>query len=451
MITGKDLIKAGFSPAKWFGKALKEINASNMSLNEAIAVAQKYKDAQPVHVTMNDNPVLYHLNLDATNDYEESNRTAVQEAMNAIMKLPTALSGSVMPDGCPTGKYTIPVGGVFVADGVVHPAFHSADICCSMFLTEIKGATHTTVLNKLHGVTHFGPGGRPKDERFFIHDDLKDRIHNHPLLKGNELAIQRAFTNMGTQGDGNHFAYVGTRQSSGNVTIVTHHGSRGFGAQVYKIGMRIAENYRKQLAPNIDKKYAWIPMDTEDGKIYWSLLQLVREWTKLNHQLIHDAVVNELGLTVVDRFWNEHNFVFKDGNKYYHAKGATPLLDKFLPDEQGSLRIVPLNMAEPILLVKGEQTENNLGFAPHGAGRNISRSEHKRNMEGLTVQEILERETEGLDVRFFSGKPDISELPSAYKNAAEIQRQMDSYGIADVVDKILPYGCIMAGEIERQW
>lgn len=451
MITGKDLIEAGFSGAKWFGEALAEINENNYSLDQAILVAQRYRDAQPVHLTMNDDPVRYHLNLDATTDYEESNRIAVQTAMDHIMRLPTAIDGAVMPDACPTGKYTIPVGGVFVADNAVHPEYHSADICCSMYLSEVQGENHTTVLNKLHGVTHFGPGGRKKDERYFIHEDLKNRIHNHPLLKGNELAIQRAFTNMGTQGDGNHFAYVGTRQSSGNVTIVTHHGSRGFGAQVYKIGMRIAEKFRKQLAPSIDKKDAWIPMDTEDGKNYWSLLQLVREWTKLNHQLIHDAVVNELGLTVVDRFWNEHNFVFKDGNKYYHAKGATPLLDKFLPDEQESLRIVPLNMAEPILLVKGEETENNLGFAPHGAGRNISRSEHKRNMEGLTVQEILEKETQGLDVRFYSGKPDISELPSAYKNAAEIQRQMDSYGIADVVDKILPYGCIMAGEIEKQW
>lgn len=36
-----------------------------------------------------------------------------------------------------------------------------------------------------------------------------------------------------------------------------------------------------------------------------------------------------------NRYWNEHNFVFRDGDLFFHAKGATPLDDKFMPDITG--------------------------------------------------------------------------------------------------------------------
>ena len=123
--------------------------------------------------------------------------------------------------------------------------------------------------------------------------------------------------------------------------------------------------------------------------------------------------------------------------------------EKFLPDSKNGLRLIPLNMSQPILIVKGETNENNLGFAPHGAGRNLSRSEHKKTKGNKTIDEIFYEETEGLDVRFFSNNVDISELPSAYKNAEMVKRQMKDFNLGFVVDEIIPYGCIMAGDWEK--
>ncbi|MEM8849366.1 MAG: RtcB family protein, partial [Pseudomonadota bacterium] len=143
-----------------------------------------------------------------------------------------------------------------------------------------------------------------------------------------------------------------------------------------------------------------------------------------------------------------HNFVFRKGDLFYHAKGATPVDVEMLPDTSG-VQIVPLNMAEPVLLIRGAVTDRNLGFAPHGAGRNYSRSAHKRAMAGETEQAIFDRETDGLDVRFYSPHIDISELPSAYKPAATVRAQMAQFDLADVVDEIEPHGCIMAGDWER--
>ena len=101
------------------------------------------------------------------------------------------------------------------------------------------------------------------------------------------------------------------------------------------------------------------------------------------------------------------------------------------------------------MIVKGEATENNMGFAPHGAGRNMSRTAHIRSKADKTVQQIFDEETAGLDVRFFSEHIDISELPSAYKNAQTVQAQMKEFGLGEVVDRIMPYGCIMAGDWQK--
>ena len=125
------------------------------------------------------------------------------------------------------------------------------------------------------------------------------------------------------------------------------------------------------------------------------------------------------------------------------------MLDEFVPDSKEGLRLIPLNMAEPILVVKGTENASNLGFAPHGAGRNISRSAHKRKLDGQSNEEVFRHETQGLDIRFYSGNIDVSELPSAYKNAEAVKDQMQRFGLGEVVDEILPYGCIMAGDWKK--
>jgi RNA-splicing ligase RtcB len=217
--------------------------------------------------------------------------------------------------------------------------------------------------------------------------------------------------------------------------------------------MKVAETFRQQLSPKTLQKNAWIPFNTEAGISYWDALQIIREWTKLNHTTLHDATCKVLNIKAVERFWNEHNFVFKDGDTFYHAKGATPLSDKFVPDSTNGLRLIPLNMSEPVLIVRGETTKNNLGFAPHGAGRNMSRSQHIRDKSNKTVAEVFAEETVGLDIRFFSGNVDISELPSAYKNAENVKAQMKQFNLGEVVDEIMPYGSIMAGDwqIDAPW
>ena len=203
------------------------------------------------------------------------------------------------------------------------------------------------------------------------------------------------------------------------------------------------------LSPETPKHNAWIPAETNAGEAYWQALQAIRSWTKANHYAIHDLIADALGLQRKDRFWNEHNFVFrKSDGLFYHAKGATPAWAGFAADSSG-LTLIPLNMAEPILITRGLDAENALGFAPHGAGRNFSRTAYMRRHAGKTEQQIVAEQTAGIDARFFCGNPDVSELPGAYKNAAAVRAQITEFGLAEIVDTIEPVGCIMAGDWQR--
>lgn len=448
-IDGQTLIDLGFAPGKWFAGALDHLTQNPLEGEELMDYLRSVEPEQQPTIAPFTEALPYHRNLRAETEGETDNVAKVFETMDALMKTPTLVSGSVMPDACPTGGIgQIPVGGVVAARNAIHPAMHSADVCCSVMITFLGDADPKAVLDAAHSVTHFGPGGRPKEDRWPLTKDIADRIRSNDFLNDEKL-ILKSESHLGTQGDGNHFLYVGRVASTGETAMVTHHGSRGFGGSLYAKGMKVAEQFRKEISPETMPRNAWIPYETPEGKSYWEALQVVRDWTKLNHSLIHEMTAQAAGAEATNNWWNEHNFVFKDGDLFYHAKGATPLDDKFVPDSQDGLRLVPLNMAEPILIVRGKTTDNNLGFAPHGAGRNVSRTTHLKTKGDRTVREIFDDETDGLDVRFYTGSIDITELPSAYKDAATVQRQMVEFGLGEVVDRVMPYGCIMAGNSGR--
>ncbi len=453
-ISGTDLISWGHQPGPDFPKLLDQANAALEGSGSRKAVEELLTPLvvpAPVHLPLNEaGSIPYHMNIDVTDEDEADNVGKVRETMSVVMRTPTVIGGAVMPDACPAGPVgTIPVGGVVAARNAIHPGMHSADICCSVMLTDMGDADPKAVLDAAQSVTHFGPGGRRNGQRFTTSLKMLDAFRENRFLNG-PRTVRMAQEHMGTQGDGNHFLFVGRSRKTGRTAMVTHHGSRGPGAMLYKEGMAVAEKFRKQLSPATLKQNAWIPADSDEGVAYWEALQLIRKWTKANHNAIHQATLETAKAQMENRFWNEHNFVFKRDDIYLHGKGATPAWGGYAPDATG-LTLVPLNMSEPVLVVKGSDADHALGFSPHGAGRNFSRSEHRRRMGSVTAEQMLEAETQGLDIRFHAGKIDPSELPSSYKKADTVVGQIYKYSLAEIEDYIDPYGCIMAGDIPPPW
>ncbi|MAM08878.1 MAG: RNA-splicing ligase RtcB [Rhizobiaceae bacterium] len=451
-ITGSHLKQWGHEPGKHFPELIERAKAMQAEGVAMERIREALESEKIVHLKLRaPGELAFHENIQVVHPDEEDNLSRVRETMVELMRTPTIVAGAVMPDACPAGPVgTIPVGGVAAARNAIHPGMHSADICCSVMMTDLGHADPKAVLDAAQSVTHFGPGGRLQGQRFTVSLDLLDAFRANPFLN-NPKALRMAQEHMGTQGDGNHFLFVGRSRKTGRTAMVTHHGSRGPGAVLYKLGMAAAERFRKKLSPQTLKQNAWIPADTEEGKDYWEALQLIRKWTKANHNAIHQATVETAGVEDVGaRFWNEHNFVFRRGDLFYHGKGATPAFDDYAGDATG-LTLIPLNMSEPVLVVRGKDAETGLGFSPHGAGRNFSRSEHRRRSNGATPEAMLKAETNGLDIRFHAGGIDISELPSGYKSAQNVVAQIRSYGLAEIEDYIDPHGCIMAGDVPPVW
>lgn len=444
MISGKDLIEMGYTPGSWFGKALEYVNNHDISAEYLKSTIDGFLPPKFNTVMPHDKPVAYKRYIDAVSEDELLNLISVEETMDIVMKTPTVYSGAIMPDACPAGFVgNIPVGGLVVTDNAIHPSMHSADICCSVMITGYGSNLPKRILDLVHNLTEFGGGSRRKEHKFELPESLYKKIKGNRFFSDKAKVL--AISQLGTQGDGNHFSFVGVSKNTGETCLVTHHGSRGLGAELYKAGMMCAEKWRKRLCPTLPNINAWIPFDTEDGSDYWEALQIVREWTKLNHEVLHFGVREKVKYTSKLHFWNEHNFIFKKDNLFYHAKGSTPMLD-MIPDNDTGLRLIPLNMAQPVLIVSHNE-KNELGFAPHGAGRNLSRTQFIKRVSNL------EDEIKGLDIRFYFDNPDLSEFPSAYKNADQLKEQIIKYNLANIEDEIIPYGCIMAGnsQVDAPW
>lgn len=478
LLTSQDLIDAGYLPGPIFEKLLAKIDEYEAKgiTDPKYALKLLGRDCgKPItKLQRRTKPIPFSEAIAPANAEEKKNVEMVRKQMHALLRTPILTAGVILPDACPVGprEALIPVGAAVVAENAIIPSAHSADICCSMWATFYEErADIASELDDLTSVTNFGAVPRANEDA--VYDDVLDEdVWENPFLKGLE---DRARIHMADQGDGNHFAYIGEMEIAPELlgvlrlaghtdpaeklgahvskklrVLVTHHGSRSIGAHLFKRGQNAAEKHTAKVAEGIPEASAWLDANSETGLNYWEALQYISRWTKANHRAIHRRFLEKIGGVGIAELGNEHNFVWKRGDHFYHGKGATPAWK----DQLGrpKLGLIPLNMAEPILLALGSDNAEFLSFAPHGAGRNISRRALFRQFPKEEDRERqLVESTKGIDVRWFSNRPDLSETPIAYKNAAEVKRQITDFGLAEVIGEIRPLGCIMAGHIDQPW
>ena len=482
LINGQDLIDAGWEPSAAFPELLAAAAAyEDRGIADAAYVLKLLArdfPKPPPKLRLRDQPIAFGEAIAATNEIDEKNIAAVRRVMNELLTTPVIEGGAIMPDACPAGAGTavIPVGGAISVRNAILPAAHSADICCSMYASFFHCEKDTAeMLDSLMASTRFGYGGRKPEDRVH-HPVIEEDVWDNRFLSGLQ---EHASMHMADQGDGNHFAYLGKIDWSPAAleklsdaghneiakalsdrcgdrgsfySLVTHHGSRGLGAHVYKRGHKAAIRETARIADNIPSAAAWLDVETELGAEYWQALQYVSRWTKANHQSIHARFLERTEAELVTEFGNEHNFVWQRGEQFLHGKGATPAWKD--DDGRPLLGLIPLNMAEPILITLGRDNADYLSFCPHGAGRNVSRTATMRQfkdrktgqLDEARIEKTIADTTAGLDIRWFYGKADLTESPIGYKSAAQVREQIERFGLADIVAQIEPLGCIMAGD-----
>jgi tRNA-splicing ligase RtcB len=342
--------------------------------------------------------------------------------MELVMRLPISEKGALMPDA--HQGYGIPIGGVLATKNSVIPYGVGMDIGCRMALSilDLPGSYvehHAYKLKKaLHDETHFGNEGGLKSRQ-------EHEILDHPDFDLTDLLRRlygKAVRQLGSSGSGNHFVEFGIivlEQSNslqipqGNyAAILSHSGSRSLGANIAQHYTNIAMN--KCKLPKEVKHLAWLDLDSEEGNEYWLSMNLAGEYASACHDRIHENLCDALGLSVLRKVDNHHNFAWKeklgDGKEYViHRKGATPA-------GKGVLGIIPGSMTAPGYLVSGLGNESALNSAAHGAGRKLSRQKARDSITVSSLKKVLQSEK----VILIGGSAE--EAPAAYKDIELIMK-----------------------------
>lgn len=361
--------------------------------------------------------------------------------LQLALRLPIAVAGALMPDA--HQGYALPIGGVFRAHRSVSPAMVGVDIACRMMLT-IFAVEPATVVNQrealfriLKQVTTFGAGA------------ARDYAVDHAVLDDPRWATtsqlrslrERAATQLGTSGSGNHFAELVIGETLQDLIpgapahfagLLTHSGSRGVGYAVANHYMRVAAQETKRIA-QVPRFYEWLDLDREAGQEYWTAMELCGAFASANHHVIHNLFARHSRLPVAAQIENHHNFAWRDGDTVVHRKGATPA-------EAGVLGIIPGSMATASYVVVGTGSTASLMSTSHGAGRRGSRTWAKNTFGMAEVRRVLaERNVlaEGVSV---------DESPFAYKDIERIMAIQEDAGLLTRVARMQPIAVRMAGE-----
>ena len=356
--------------------------------------------------------------------------------MELVMCLPIAEKGALMPDA--HQGYGLPIGGVLATKNAVIPYGVGMDIGCRMALSILDLPAsyvdhHAYELKKaLQNETHFGNDGGL--ETIQDHD-----IVDHPDFNQTDLLKRlhgKAIRQLGSSGSGNHFVEFGVIDLVENnklhlphgsyAAILSHSGSRSLGANIAQHYTNIAMN--KCKLPREAKHLAWLDLDSEEGNEYWIAMNLAGEYAKACHDRIHENLCDALGLSVLAKVENHHNFAWKeklaDGNEYViHRKGATPAA-------QGTLGIIPGSMTAPGYVVSGLGSESSLNSAAHGAGRKMSRQKAKNSITMSSLKKVLQSEK----VTLIGGSPE--EAPLAYKDIEVVMKSQTT--LVNVEGKFYP-------------
>jgi RNA-splicing ligase RtcB len=283
---------------------------------------------------------------------------------------------------------------------------------------------------------------------FSVHQSSKDHFNFDNLRCKEHVDLGRAILSIGSLGGGNHFIELSQSKNDGSLYLIIHTGSRKLGGDTCKYYQNKAfknvnemkevknnlinklksegrEKYidseiKKLKKPSADKELAFL--EDSDFKDYMNDMRIVQEFAMINRKAIADIIINEYGLEELNRFETIHNYI--DFNRMILRKGAVSA-------ELGETLLIPINMRDGSLLCKGKGNEDWNYSAPHGAGRLMSRSKAKDNIDLNEFTELMK----GI-YSSSVGQSTLDEAPQAYKSIEEIIPAIKD--TVDIIDILKP-------------
>ncbi len=265
--------------------------------------------------------------------------------------------------------------------------------------------------------------------------------------------IRRYINSIGTLGGGNHFIETGISEKD-DYWITVHTGSRNFGKRICEFwqgkAAKIINKAKKETLKfkiqdirntqpkeiiqkeitQLKEKYGFSNIDTRDkewleGKMasdYLFDMIFAQVYAEVNRQYIVNTICSLLKCTPNESIETIHNFI--DFNDFVIRKGA-------IRSYENELMIIPFNMRDGLLVCEGKSNPEWNFSAPHGAGRVMSRTQAKKNLNVDTFKEQM-KEIYSTSV----GIGTLDESPDTYKDASLIENAISD--TATIIHRIKP-------------
>lgn len=432
----------------------------------------------------------------------EMDREVFAQARN-VAQLP-GLVGNVfiMPDA--HSGYGAPIGTVFAMEakeGYVSPGAIGYDINCGMRLIrtelveeEIKPFLRRLV-NRLFDYVPAGAGRKgflklnkgelkqlvEQGAAYLIRKGIGwqediENIEEKGWLKEadfstvSDRAIERGLAQIATLGSGNHYLEIQSVEKifdqktankmginrQGQVVIMIHCGSRGFGHQICSDYLKLFKKHLSQFKIKLpDLQLALAPINSSYGQRYLAAMSAAANFAFANREAITHRV-REVFETVLGKRAREelkmdlvydvaHNIgkveehiVLKSGKPrrlLIHRKGAT----RSFP---GQPVIVGGSMETGSYLLLGKEAaiEKAFGSTAHGSGRVMSRTKAKRLIRGERLWQKMQKK--GIYVKTASFAGLAEEAGFAYKDISQVVESVDKAGLSKPVAYFRPIGNI---------
>jgi len=410
--------------------------------------------------------------------------------------------------------YGFPIGGVAATDvekGVISPGGVGFDINCGVRLVRTDLNMEDLDNRKIHDLVDemfknvpSGLGSKAKVrlnikeledvlklgarwgiENNYGWDEDLEFLEENGCLEYAELPVisqkakQRGASQLGSLGAGNHFleiqrvdeifnpniAKIYGIKNKGQIVVMIHTGSRGFGHQVCTDHLRVLEQaVRKYNIWLPDRQLACAPVNSPEGKNYFSAMasaanfawcnrQMIVHWIRESFERILNTSAEDLGMHIVyDVCHNiakleDHKVDGKKRKVYVHRKGATRSFGpgrKEIPlkyRDVGQPVLIPGDMGTESYLLHGtDKAEETFGSTCHGAGRVLSRTRARKRWRGEDIVRTLKNK--GIYVHPASYSVVAEEAPDSYKDIRNVVSIAHGAGISRKVVKFIPLGVV---------
>ena len=403
--------------------------------------------------------------------------------------------------------YGFPIGGVAAMDaetGVISPGGVGYDINCGVRLavapiafSSLSEAKKAALLRQIFALVPSGVGHGHRDQKALSDSDYRhlieqgarwsiergfgfsvdlEHIESNGLITGGDIAAvssmakERGEKQLGSIGSGNHFVEIGVVEKiylpeiagawgvqQGQVYILIHSGSRGFGHQVCQdtLNAFVKAGYAEGLP---DKQLVAAPINSAAGRSYFAAMAAAANYAFNNRQQIlayvRKAFQQTLSIApeeirlIYDVCHNIAKFETYEVEGVQkklcvHRKGATrafgPGARELSPlfQKTGQPVLVPGDMGRASHLMVGEGNPLTWCSSCHGAGRALSRVQSTKNWQGKNIAEHMRKI--GVDVMASSFRTVAEEMPDAYKDVDMVVEAVQQAGLAKMVARLRPH------------